>query len=110
MRSIVTCSLLVLLLFGCRVYSSGVLKMGPDTYTLNIEAKNVREARRIAYEQGTQECAKSNREFLVKHWSQKENQGIFDLIFRCLPPGDPELAVRPNYEKEADIVIQNKGK
>ena len=57
-----------LCLYGCST-SSGVLKAGPDTYSINVLANiypgGVAAAKRAAYEEGQQECAKSGKEFLV---------------------------------------------
>jgi len=101
--------ILVLFISGC-VKSSGVLKMGPDTYSINVEAINIMKSRQIAYEAANQECEQQDRVFLVKSWSQIVDRGIYDMIFRCLPKGDPELSQRPNYESRPDVVIKDERK
>jgi len=85
----------VLLTGGCST-SSGVLRSGPDTYTVNVLANiypgGVAAAKRAAYEEGYQECAQSGKEFLALN--EQITPSAVDLTFKCLPKGDPELIRR----------------
>jgi hypothetical protein len=85
----------LLLTVGCA--SSGVLKAGPDTYTVNVLANiypgGVAAAKRAAYEEGNQQCAKTGTEFLVVN--EQITTYAVDLTFKCVSKGDPELIKRP---------------
>jgi hypothetical protein len=83
---------------GCAM-SSGVLKMGPDTYSVNAMAAPARGgvtgAKTIVYREANAECAKQGREILVVNESTGVTfpaNGRVDLTFRCLAHGDPALA------------------
>lgn len=108
MRFVIVCSLLVMLFSGCRIYSSGVLKVAPETYSLDIEAPTLQKAKKIAIETGTQECVKLSREFYLVSFHSNEQHGEFDMIFRCLLPGDPELSKRPVFEPTPNVRIENR--
>ena len=63
-------SLLLTFVAGCTwSKSSGVLKLGPDTYTTSAAAARVvggpSEARRLALSEGNEHCAKLSKEIMV---------------------------------------------
>jgi hypothetical protein len=95
--------------------SSGVLKLGPDTYNISVHAAPVRGgvsgAKKIAISKANQHCFESKKEILVTNINTRPSShlpgGTADINFKCLNINDPDL-VRPSYEKEADIVIKNK--
>jgi hypothetical protein len=105
------------LLSGCAA-SSGVVKMGPDTYSVNVAASPARGgvagAKRMAYEEASQECARAGKEILVvterSARTTYAGAGSIDLTFRCLSKGDPELANRPEYRDRPDVIIQDQRK
>lgn len=106
-------SALVLALSACAT-SSGVVKMGPDTYSTSAYAAPARGgaagAKRTAYEDAFGECAKLGREMLVTNERAHINEnggGSMDLTFRCLPKGDPELANRPTYTDRPNVIIED---
>ncbi len=111
MKTIIAATILIVMFCGC-VKFGGILKMSPDTYAINVEAWRLPDAKRIAYEEATKECNKQGNEFLVKSWLGREDKGRFELIFRCLPKGDPELMARPEYELKdrPDIRIEDSRK
>jgi hypothetical protein len=91
-------SLVALAISGCAM-SSGVLKMGPDTYSVNAMAAPARGgitgAKSIVYREANAECAKQGRDILVVSESTGVTfpaNGRVDLTFRCLAHGDPALA------------------
>ena len=102
-----------LLLSGCAL-SSGVLPMGPDTYSVSVNAAPARGgtvgARQVALTEAGKHCAGMGKEILVTNTSARQTnalgQGTFDLTFQCLSKGDPELQ-RPTYRSPADVVIQD---
>lgn len=104
----------VLALGGC-AQSSGVLKMGPDTYTVSIHASPARGgqsgAKKLAYTEAAEHCAKMGREILVTNTYSGESGhlpgGAVDVNFQCLTPGDRDLR-RPSYASEPAIVIQKR--
>lgn len=104
----------VVVLAGC-AQSSGVLQLGPDTYTVSVHAAPVRGgesgARKIALNEAGQQCRSMSREiFVTKITSGPSSHfpgGTVEVTFRCLYPSDPGLH-RPVYESAPDAVIQHK--
>ena len=104
----------ILLAAGC-AQSSGVLKQGPDTYTVSTQAAPARGgmpgAKRMAYEEASDHCGKLGREMkVISEATRRINQfgaGWADLTFRCLQASDPELT-RPNLKAVPDVVIENR--
>lgn len=105
------------LISGCAT-SSGVVKMGLDTYSINVVAAPARGgvagAKRMAYEEANQSCAKTGKELLVVNErlarTSDAGAGTIDLTFRCLNKGDPELAKRPEIRDRPDVIIQDQRK
>ena len=97
--------------------SSGVLKMGPDTYSVSAAAAPARggysEARKLALADANQFCAQMGKEILVTNVGTATTNvygaGSADITFRCLSKGDPELQ-RPEYRKAPDTVIEDRRK
>ena len=112
-KAVLGCGL-ALALGGC-AQSSGVLKMGPDTYTVSIHAAPARGgqsgAKKLAYAEAAEHCAKMGREMLVANTYSGESShlpgGTVDLNFQCLAKGDRDLR-RPTYASEPAIVIQKR--
>ena len=59
---------IALMLAGC-AQSSGILKMGPDTYSVSVHAAPARGgvsgAKKLAFEEGNEHCSSLGKEFLV---------------------------------------------
>lgn len=99
---------------GCST-SSGVLKLGPDTFTVHAEAKDVAggeaESRRMVLSEAAKYCADRNLNLMVT--SIKSGRvypppgGRAEATFRCLAEGDKDLR-RPVYEEGADTIIKVK--
>lgn len=92
----------VLVLSGC-AYNSGVQTLGPDTYSIVVEASPARGgqagAHRIAVEHATEKCTALGREILVDNVSRgtggiMPGNGSAALTFKCLEKGDPALQRR----------------
>jgi hypothetical protein len=102
-----------LLLAACAT-SSGVLKMGPDTYTLSVGAAPLRGgyigAKQIGLDEAGKYCAAGGKEILVTNISSgtvnRAGAGTVDLTFRCLLAGDRDLQ-RPDYQAPPTTVIQD---
>jgi hypothetical protein len=112
----VVCSC-ALTLTGCST-SSGVLKMGPDTFSITTEASfgkgGISAAKRIAYKEAWDECSKHGLEVFVLNertigTTFTDGMAKAELTFRCLRPDDPEFK-RQRYEKTPDIIIENRQK
>jgi len=78
-------------MMGCTsTNSSGVLKVGPDTYTVATSANGwaggLIEAKRMALSEANQYCAQQGKEILV---TSKEDvgPGKTEVTFRCLRKG-----------------------
>ncbi|OUR62081.1 hypothetical protein A9Q74_06435 [Colwellia sp. 39_35_sub15_T18] len=102
----------VVLISGCT--SSGVIKMGPDTYSISTyHDYSSTGAKQMAYKEANQQCLKLGKEIMTVRTNQSSQRVVgiptsnFDLEFRCLSKGDPDL-YRPTLKKEADIVIDNR--
>lgn len=108
----VTAGVLVALLSGC-AQSSGVLQLGPDTYTVSVHAAPARGgesgARKLALTEAQQQCQKMGREIIVDNLTSGPSShfpgGTVDVTFKCLLPNDAALN-RPSYEQGPDAVIQ----
>lgn len=81
----------VVVLAGC-ASSSGVLRSGPDTYTVNTSASpghgGTASAKKSAYDEANQECVKQGKEIFVvtertsaPSWT--DGMHSVDLIFKC---------------------------
>ena len=77
--------------------SSGVFRVGPDTYSITVDASGISgdilEAKRTAEENANKHCAKSGTEFLLidEKLIARAGGGEAVLTFKCLSKGDPEL-------------------
>lgn len=100
---------------GC-ANSSGVMKAGPDTYTISTSASPGRgglpAAKRMAYEEANNECARQGREVFSlseKGASPTWTEGVanFELNFRCLTANDPEFQ-RQQLRSSPDKVIEKR--
>ena len=95
--------------------STGVMKMGPDTYTVSVAAAPARGgavgAKQVALTEAGQYCAAMGKEILVTNTSSQRTTnlgaGNFDLTFRCLAKGDPDLQ-RPDYATPPTTVIEDR--
>lgn len=105
--SVIIC---VLLLAGCGAVprSSGVMKLGPDTYRISARASlaNQMESQRMAFKEAGEHCAGLGREMMSVSTYTKELEP-FELTYRCLKADDPQLK-RPTLERAPDTVIQVK--
>ena len=94
--------------------SSGVLTMGPDTYSISTSASpgrgGIPEAIRMAYQEAGTECTRQGREILIlkeKSSSPTWTEGMANATvqFRCLLSNDPELK-RPKSKENPDTAIE----
>ncbi len=115
MKSKVAC-LLAIALCAC-AQSSGVLKMGPDTYSVSVHAAPARGgqvgARNIALTDAGNYCTGMGKEILVTNTSSGASShfpgGTVEITFRCLSKGDPDLQ-RPDYRSVPTTVIEDRRK
>ena len=107
---------LVVLVAGCAadLRSSGVMKVGPDTFTVstvtNGAAGGELGAKQTALEEANRYCSDNKREILVANIDSKKGparDGQAMLIFRCLLAGDPDLK-RPIYQPTPSTVIEDR--
>ena len=95
--------------------SSGVLNMGPDTYSVSVHAAPARGgvpgAQRLANEEASAACAAQGKELLVKNVSSGRSGhqpgGTVELTFQCLAKGDRDLQ-RPTYRAAPTAVIEDR--
>lgn len=99
---------------GCAV-SSGVAKVGPNTFTITTSASpgrgGVPAAKRAAYEEAGAECNHRNalEVFVLNETSSPptwtEGMAIVKLNFRCLNANDTEFQRQP-LQKVSDTVTE----
>lgn len=107
---------LCLLMSAC-AQSSGVLKMGPDTYSVSVHAAPARGgepgARSLALTEANQKCEGEGKEIIVTNISSGRSThlpgGTVEVTFQCLAKGDPDLQ-RPSYQAAPSIVIEDRRK
>ncbi|HAO25606.1 MULTISPECIES: hypothetical protein [unclassified Methylophaga] len=88
----------VALVSGCAVKTSGVKKVGPDTYTVSADHLNASTAKASVLDQAGAYCANLGQEVLVtKTLKRQKVKYFYDVTFLCLEKGDPRL-VSPEYE------------
>jgi hypothetical protein len=82
---------LVAIVSGCAM-SSGVLKTGPDTYTIAVHAAPVRGgiagAKKIAYTKANAQCESEGKQILTVSEETGHDfpaAGRDELTFRCIP-------------------------
>ncbi|MBL6458829.1 hypothetical protein JMJ55_26205 [Belnapia sp. T6] len=75
------------------VTTSGVNRIGPDSYQISVRASRasggIIGAEGIALEEADSYCRRLEREILVV--TSGEVRGAYQASFRCLPPGHPGL-------------------
>ena len=87
--------------------STQPMQVGPDTYRIMARASLARKdaSQEMAFSEANAFCqSMNNRKILTTNMHPSENDG-FELTFRCLREGDPEL-VRPTFERSPDTVIK----
>ena len=107
-------------LTGCQGASiwgggTGVLPVGPDTYTITENAILSFGGSVTAQEKATRAandyCTNQGRQFLTISFQTvpKGGSDTFSLTFRCLLPNDPELR-RPSLQPIPNMVIENRSR
>jgi len=105
----------LLLLAGCAI-GTGILPVGPNTYTVREEYAPIRggatAAEQAALIEANTFCAQQGRQFLVvdmvapPRWNMWGPTG-YGVSFRCLLPGDPELE-RGGSVRAPDQIIEQR--
>lgn len=102
---------LAISLLGCGTIprSTGAMQLGPDTYRISARASMGNEAssQKMSLAEAKQHCDSLQKQMVVIRTEHKGDYGPYEVTFRCLLAGDPDL-VRPNLEKEPDTVIKIK--
>lgn len=106
--------LMIAMLAGC-TQASGVLKLGPDTYTTSAAAAPAAggpsAARRIALTEANEYCAKLGKEILVSNIGSSTTNlygaGKAEITFHCYDKGDPQL-YRPEFQRAPDVIIEDR--
>jgi len=95
--------------------STEIVPVGPDTYTVSASAMSERGgaagARIRAIQEAGRYCTNIGRELLVTNITTRTSNlfgdGSSDVIFRCLPQGDPDLR-RPDVRPPPNVVIEDR--
>jgi len=95
----------IFLCVGCTT-TSGILPFGPDTFTVRAENElNGNSAKNKAVMKANEHCEALGKHFMPV--SSTSSHISYDLTFRCLDAGDPELT-RPDWGAAPDVVVENK--
>lgn len=104
---------LVVIVGGC-AQTSGVTKLGPDTYTITTYRSLFRggtpEAKRDAFSSANEYCEKQNQEVLVNNIEITPTDRGTDhvsIIFKCLNRSDRDYK-RPSYDRQPNTVIEDR--
>jgi len=108
--------ILVLLLAAC-AQSSGILKIGPDTYTVSVHAAPARGgysgSRGIALQDANEYCAFMNKEILVEDMNARKSSyfpgGTTEVIFKCIDPNADDYN-RHQYNNRPNTVIEQRSR
>ena len=93
--------------------TGGVMKLGPDTYTVTASKHNFAggapSAQSNALEMANAYCEGIGREVLVKNTTAGFDRPMYtySVTFQCLNKGDASL-VRPVYKQAPNVVIENR--
>jgi len=96
--------------------STGVLPVGPDTYTVSENYAIARggqlAAERVALTEANEFCEQRGRKFLPVNMTQPSPIAAispvgYSVTFRCLSSSDPELR-RPRFEASPNFVIEDR--
>ena len=115
MKTVLSSYILPLVLCGCT--SSGVLPIGPDTYTIATSNEiSPAYAKKAAVTDASDYCQKQGKYMVPLNTRQGshvdsfgDNIATYDFNFRCVSKDDSELA-RPNMRREPDVVIETREK
>ena len=95
--------------------SSGIQRLGPDTFTVSTAAAPARGgksgAKKMALEEANRYCTRMNKEILVTsiraETTNYAGAGTSDITLQCLAKGDPDLQ-RPEYRRAPDTIIEDR--
>jgi hypothetical protein len=105
----VIASATVCLLISCGLVprSTGVMPLGPDTWRVAARSSggNSTDSQKMAMDEALTYCKGLGKQLLVIGTKREQYGGPFEVSFRCLQSGDPELQ-RPVLERSPDAVIK----
>jgi len=115
MKSVITFAV-ALALTAC-ASSSGVIKVGPDTFTISTSASpgkgGIPAAKRIAYQEASEECTRRGglEVFTLSEKTSSptwtEGMASMELNFRCLRSDDPEFQ-RQRLQSSPNNIIEKR--
>lgn len=96
-------ALMSLTMLGCGLKTSGVNNIGGDTYSVSSDGLNDSEAKGLALSQAETQCANLGQKVLLTKLRKRHKVRYFyDVTFKCLSAGDPELQ-NPQYESSKTV-------
>jgi hypothetical protein len=103
------CIIATCILAGCAGHDTGtILPIGPDTYRLSERRGKLfggsRAAQEAALTRANSYCSSNGKNFMPVS-TDTEGETEFQVDFRCLRAGDPDLH-RPNLVRSPDISVQ----
>lgn len=109
MRTIV-CASVALVLTACGS-TTGILPVGPDTYTITERFSPIRggsdTAKTDSLLQANAFCAQQGKQLLSTNMTTGERS--YELVFKCITPAE---AAATNYKVQSapNVVIENRGR
>lgn len=88
---------------GLDHWASNPVRIGPDTYRV-VAVNGYPQVLNVAYRKATATCTAAGREMLLLDSGSNKASG-YDLTFRCLASGDPELR-RGMPSRPADVQVE----
>lgn len=85
--------------------NSGSMQVGPDTFRVITWAGGTIQSQKLAFSDANAFCSTNKRKMVAVSTKIHDFNRGFELNFKCLLDGDPEL-IRPNLQSEPDAVIQ----
>ena len=89
MKKLISTAVFATFLVGC-ASSSGVLKKGPDTFSVTTSANTMSSAKKRAYKEANRECLRSGKVISVSEElaTPINNTGAsdFTMTFQCITP------------------------
>jgi hypothetical protein len=89
MKKLISTAICVTVIVGC-ASSSGVLKKGPDTFSITTSANQTSTAKKRAFKEANRECTRSGKVISIIEETADpiNNAGAinFNMTFKCISP------------------------
>lgn len=95
---------------GC-TRSSGIMQMGNNSYSITTNGPAA-DAKRQAYDEALTRCKIEGKEIRIsnEHMTIRNvfGDGTYEIIFQCFDKSNMDMQTSPVYQKEPDVLIEDK--